>query len=539
MNFKQNESKQKLNGSYYTPKWLSDFIAKWISDFNCVSILEPSCGDGIFFKSLSQFTKKKLRIKAFDIDTNAINMCKKIKDESNCILDLNHRDFIDWSINNLKSDEMELFNAAVGNPPFVRYQYMDKEIQEKSQELFDLLGIKFSKHTNIWIPFILASVKFLTPGGRLGMIIPAEILHVLYAKGIREYLLDQCHKIMLIDPMDIWFEGTLQGAMILLAEKKNNNEFLGICIHQFEGTAFAKFDPSDLFNNSNYVNGNFLKNKWTYALLTSQEREIYSKLSHSEYFKPFTDLAKVDVGIVTGANKFFLVDDNIVEDYRLQQVAHPMFGRSEHCPGIIYDENQHLQNKAKGYPSNFLYFQNDSDSETYHKYLNIGLEEKYHTRYKCRVRSPWYKVPSVYSTPISMLKRSNGMPRLIFNELNAYTTDTAYRITPKENIDPYALVRCFLNSITALSAELEGRHYGGGVLELVPSEIEKLIVPYTENNFIDLHCLNEFVKQNKIYDILLMQDDLLFNVIPVERNEIEILQKALLRLMSRRQKKPM
>jgi len=31
--------------------------------------------------------------------------------------------------------------------------------------------------------------------------------------------------------------------------------------------------------------------------------------------------------------------------------------------------------------------------------------------------------------------------------------------------------------LTALSAELEGRHYGGGVLELVPSEIERLLVP--------------------------------------------------------------
>ncbi len=35
----------------------------------------------------------------------------------------------------------------------------------------------------------------------------------------------------------------------------------------------------------------------------------------------------------------------------------------------------------------------------------------------------------------------------------------------------------FLNGLTALTAELEGRHYGGGVLELVPSEIEKLLVP--------------------------------------------------------------
>src|SRR5690606_15989950 len=79
---------------------------------------------------------------------------------------------------------------------------------------------------------------------------------------------------------------------------------------------------------------------------------------------------------------------------------------------------------------------------------------------------------------IGLLKRSHSFPRLIFNALGAYTTDTAYRITPlSEGLTAQKLVYCFVNSLTALTAELEGRHYGGGVLELVPSEIEKLLVP--------------------------------------------------------------
>ena len=64
------------------------------------------------------------------------------------------------------------------------------------------------------------------------MIIPSEILHVLYAKGLRKYLIEQCHKIMLIDSQDIWFEDTLQGAMILLIEKKDNNNFSGLSLQQ-------------------------------------------------------------------------------------------------------------------------------------------------------------------------------------------------------------------------------------------------------------------------------------------------------------------
>ena len=75
-----------------------------------------------------------------------------------------------------------------------------------------------------------------------------------------------------------------------------------------------------------------------------------------------------------------------------------------------------------------------------------------------------------------MLKRSHDAPRLILNKMRAYTTDTAYRVRIKEGTAEQ-FVYGFINALTALSAEVEGRYYGGGVLELVPSVIEKLLVP--------------------------------------------------------------
>jgi hypothetical protein len=135
-----------------------------------------------------------------------------------------------------------------------------------------------------------------------------------------------------------------------------------------------------------------------------------------------------------------------------------------------------------------------------------------------------------------MLKRSNGMPRLILNSLNAYTTDTAYRISSAETIDPYTLVVCFLNSFTALSAELEGRHYGGGVLELVPSEIDRLKVPYVNIPQIDIFDLNNFVKHHSTDEILKRQDELIFSEIGIAMEKIKILQSTLKRIKSRRQR---
>lgn len=537
MNFKEVESSQKLSGSYYTPYWLANYIMRWITTQNSKTILEPSCGDGVFFDALPNVDSSIL-FSGFDINSEATataaNKLSKASAQSTVVT----ADFLKWSIENLQSETPQTFDAAVGNPPFIRYQYWDKELQERAQEFFQLMGIKFSKHTNAWIPFVIASIKFLNAGGHLGMILPSELLHVLYAKGLRDYLLQECSNILLIDPEDLWFEDTLQGVIVLMAQKKTNpnQQTAGISIIHTKGKNFAQTDPNVLFANADYVNGDFLKDKWTFALLTSEERQVYSAICSNPNVFSFSQLATADVGIVTGANKFFLVSDSIVERYHLQAIAHPMFGRSEHCPGIIYDQEQHIENARKGLPTNFLYFCGEEDSEVYKEYLDIGVKESLPARYKCRIRSPWYKVPSVYASPISMLKRSNGMPRLILNDLCAYTTDTAYRISPAKHIDVKTLVVCFLNSFTALSAELEGRHYGGGVLELVPSEIDRLKVPYLSIPDINIATLNEFVKTHSVEEILKQQDEIIFSALGLTMEQIKILQAAFIRIKERRQR---
>jgi hypothetical protein len=58
-------------------------------------------------------------------------------------------------------------------------------------------------------------------------------------------------------------------------------------------------------------------------------------------------------------------------------------------------------------------------------------------------------------------------------------------------------------------AELEGRHYGGGVLELVPSEIEKLLIPIPREIDFDLVDLNFKFKNSVTPESILIEQDLL------------------------------
>ena len=157
------------------------------------------------------------------------------------------------------------FDAIVGNPPFIRYQYLPKEFQEKSEEIFNILGLPFTKHTNAWVPFILASMALLKPGGRLAMVIPAEIIHVLHAQSLRSYLGKECKRIVIVDPQELWFDDTLQGTVLLLAEKLHDlsDKPEGVGIYPVKNREFLKLDPKEVFSAPKSINGRTIKGKWT------------------------------------------------------------------------------------------------------------------------------------------------------------------------------------------------------------------------------------------------------------------------------------
>lgn len=539
MNFKINETAQKLRGGYYTPYDLAHYLSKWVAEIKPNTVLEPSCGDGVFLEALSATLPSHASITGVELNRAeaklAIERSSTLRNRNISVV---CADFLEWHLS--QGHKKSQYDAIVGNPPFIRYQYLSKKDQEFSEQIFKRHNLHFTKHTNAWVPFVIASLSMLRPGGRLAMVLPSEILHVLHAQSLRSYLGRQCKRLIIIDPEEIWFDGTLQGAVLLLAEKKFDIEEHsdGLGIIQTKGKSFLEDSPSRYFRRTTFINGKTVEGKWTRALLTKKELDIFDGVVNGENVHRFSDIADVDVGLVTGANKFFLVSDETVKNYKLEKWAHPMFGRSEHCPGVIYDKEQHKRNSDAGLPSNFLWFDVNDVSELSNKaneYIRLGESDSLHTRYKCRIRKPWFKVPSVYSTQVGMLKRAHDMPRLILNEIGAYTTDTAYRITTK-NIDPKKLVYCFINSLTALSSELEGRYYGGGVLELVPSEIEKLYIPIPTGTRPAMKALDAMIKKASSNEVLAFQDDRVLKGLGLTVNEIASLQAAWNRLRNRRQR---
>ncbi|WP_412674815.1 hypothetical protein [Aneurinibacillus thermoaerophilus] len=116
-------------------------------------------------------------------------------------------------------------------------------------------------------------------------------------------------------------------------------------------------------------------------------------------FSEFKQIAEIDIGITTGNNKYFSVDNETVQKFNLQDISIPLIGRSSHASGLYFTYDDWKKNVDKGVAAQLLYFPNEPFEElplNYQRYIQYGEENQMHTGYKCRIRENWYHIPSVW-----------------------------------------------------------------------------------------------------------------------------------------------
>jgi len=86
------------------------------------------------------------------------------------------------------------------------------------------------------------------------------------------------------------------------------------------------------------------------------------------------------------------------------------------------------------------------------------------------------------------------------NKAGATSTDTIHRFRCST---PAAKVAANLYThLTAASAEIEGRSYGGGVLELEPTEAERLLAPRVLNGAMPIEEADKLVRGGRLAEVL-------------------------------------
>jgi len=526
----ENATAQKLRGGFYTPIPIANFILKWaVNGARDYEILEPSCGDGVFLDSIKSQKIHYKSITGIELDEIEAQKADNINLENATI---HNQDFHLFCNQTNKK-----YDLAVGNPPYIRYQYFDRNQQIEAERIFNRARLSYSKLTNAWVSFVVGSSLLLKEKGKIGFVLPAEILQVSYAKPLRQFLARFFNKINIISFKTLVFPDIQQEVVLLLCEKNNSGKHH---IEHIELNGIEDLKSVDMTTlKSTEKQIDFQSNKWTFYFLDQLEIDFLERLNKEKNIPTIGSLAAVEVGMTTGANKFFSVPQSIVNQYNLQDYAKPLVGRSVQVKSLRFTPEDWQENKQLGARANFLHFPVIADMQSNPdalSYIRYGESLDLHKGYKCRIRDEWQIVPSTWVSDALFIRRNNRFPKLIVNEAKAYTTDTMHRVKLKKDTNINALCASFYNSLSFAYAEISGRSYGGGVLELMPNEAEKILIPYQEKHQDYIYEIDERMRNKESIDAILIDTNqkMLKDSFGFSNREIKIADNIWRKLSNRR-----
>ena len=534
----ENASKEKLRGGFYTPRPIADFILKWaLNGDKQFDILEPSCGDGVFLECIKTNNLKYNSITAVEIDKNEANKA--------CDLNLPNTNIINQDFYKFCNNTKNKFDLIIGNPPYVRYQFFDKKQRDEAEKIFAKAGLKYSKLTNAWVSFVVGSSLLLKDKGKIGFVLPAEILQVTYAKQLRIFLATFYNKINIISFERLVFPGIQQEVILLLCEKNTIKSHLIEHLELEDANALKDVDTMKLKSPKKKID--FETNKWTFYFLDQNEIDFIEKILNQKKVPHLKEFADVEVGMTTGYNKFFTVPQATVEKNCLGKYVKPMVGRSIQVNGTIFTENDWYSNVKSGARAYFISFPKRKEIESNInalKYIEQGEKDEINKGYKCGIRDEWQIVPSIWVSDALFTRRNNIFPKFVINQVGAHTTDTMHRVKINKNvnistlkkINLKALVASYYNSLSLASAEICGRSHGGGALELMPNEVENILLPYNDNNAKILKEIDSMMREGKtIQEILEFTDPIILeDGYGFSESEIKIANTVWKKLLKRR-----
>jgi adenine-specific DNA methylase len=353
----------------------------------------------------------------------------------------------------------------------------------------------------------------------------------------RNFLSHYYNKINIVSFKKLVFPDIQQEVVLLLCEKNSTNKHYIEHIEVEDIDDLRALDISSLKKSKKRID--FKSNKWTFYFLEQKEIDFLEEISKNGTIPKLGDFADVEVGITTGSNEFFTVPLSIVTAFELQPFAKPLVGRSVQVSSPIFTYTDWLQNRNSKAKAHLLVFPEIDKLKKYKealKYLTVGERKGIKNGYKCGIRDEWQIVPSIWISDVLFIRRNNLYPKLIINEARAYTTDTMHRVRIKENVNIRAFAASYYNSLSFAFSEISGRSYGGGVLELMPSEVEKILLPYKDANADFIVEIDEMMRgKNDVNKLLAFTNNLILkDGYGLSKNEIKLADKIWKKLSKRR-----
>lgn len=479
-----DKGSRKRLGAWYTPPSIVSFLVRWAVRTAESRVLDPAVGDGAFLveasRQLGALGQKAPERQVFGVDvrTEAVtatraSLASIVSHSPQLVVS----DFFEVEPPTSLLPQLPAMDAVVGNPPYIRYQAFAGRTRALAVERGREAGVHLSRLGSSWAAFVVHATSFVREGGCLAFVLPEELAQASYAEPIRAFLRRTFRKTTVIAFDEFLFPGSQERVVLLLADGKG--------VGPAGKLAFARVPrPEDLGVYDDTLPGEEVfeegtqPEKW-HPGSEDEAARLLDELFRHDKMVPLRSIARTGIGYVTGANDYFVLRPSEAtrrafpaEALRSTVIA------ARHVPGAVLSAHDVAAMMARDERC-LLWSGAGGHDQAVAQYLEEGRERGIPQRYKCRVRDPWYVVPGVTVPEAFLTYMSHDVPRLTLNSALTTCSNNLLAVQSYSVDGPItpSLVASFYNSATMLSAERTGRHYGGGVLKLEPSEAGRVLVP--------------------------------------------------------------
>lgn len=470
---------RKERGAFFTPDQITSYLASWAIRSPDDRVLEPSAGDAAFLiaavhriRELSKNPNACPAVDGVEIHAHSARIAKQRVKEIGGEAKIRRSDFFELT-------PKPIYDSVIGNPPYIRYQDFSGETRARAREAALRAGVSLTGLASSWAAFTIHSVMFLKEGGRLGLVLPAELLSVNYAAPVRQFLFSHFRKLQLVLFNEQVFPGAEADVVLLMAEGYSQGPAKYATIRQAKNAAALTSLDSGLNWTPTDPAG-----KWTSSIITPGATESLDELLKHGSFTRLETWGDTTLGIVTGNNKYFTLSPQRAKELgisrsELLRLSPP---GSSHLRGLDLSRNM-LTKLGRGGQATYLFYPKRVPSARAASYIEDGHRTGVDTAYKCRIRKIWYRVPIIPPADLFLTCMNADTPRLTSNNAEAHHLNSVHGVYLRDgyrDVGSELLPLASLNSVTLLHAEIVGRTYGGGILKIEPREADAWAMPSPE-----------------------------------------------------------
>ena len=463
-------------GVVYTPRAIADEVTR-VALERCAAVptrvLEPSVGEGAFVGSLVSRAITPSCITAIDIDGRVI---QRVRDRYEGVATIED-DFLDYALQRGKRS----FELVIGNPPFLKRADCGTSFRNRLGDASTRTGFPAAELKNAWAAFAVVGADLLDSGGVLALVLPHQLLTARYGRAVQGHLVRNGFALDVFVPDSRAFSLIEQDAVLLVARRSGIGPGR---VRVSRVRHFRNLEPSTSATVDIVASRAAAID--VKSILLDKETTDLLHLIRDEW-RCVGDYCESAAGIVTAANRDFILREGDAERLGVRPWVRTIVQKAGHLPASPVLSTEDVARLSRTVPCNLVDFCAEGSpplSDDARNFIEDCEARGIHKRYKCQRRSPWYNIPIVPAGDGLFFKRANTHPRLCVNAASILATDAAYQVRMADGYTMRDLCFSFYNSITLLFAEVDGRSYFSGVLELTPSEFRglplHLMTPTTE-----------------------------------------------------------